>query len=121
MAASPFKTCPKCQQEWQEKQDFICDPDIKVTGYSVNYEQLEEGLFFFNHVRPGCSSTLATRAGDYTYLYTGQIADVRLTDEEGCPRYCQEADNLRRCNQNCECAFVREIIATIKEIQQIDS
>ena len=107
-----FKICPGCNTIWETRQDFLDDPDVKITGYQANFEFLKEGLFFFNHLH--CRSTIAVRTGLFHDLYQGPIFRERKTGEDDCPRYCLRKTEMRACPAKCECAYVREILVIIK-------
>jgi hypothetical protein len=41
---------------------------------------------------------------------------MRKNDTAECPGYCNNQNQLSRCNMLCECAYVREIIEIIKKL-----
>jgi len=87
---------------------------MELNGYQVNFQQLEAGLFLFNHIAPECGTTLALAAGEFADLYTGPIWKERLTGAGDCPRYCLRKSELRPCPAECECAYVRSILDQIR-------
>jgi hypothetical protein len=106
-----FKQCSKCGYAWDTRHKFLEDPKLHIIGYQVNFDELEQGFFLFNHT---CGTTLAIMAGDFRDLYDGPIYSERLTEGKECLRYCLVKDELRPCPAKCECAYAREIIQTIK-------
>ena len=106
-----FKLCSKCGYEWETRKKFLEDPELHIIGYQVNFDELEQGFFLFNH---SCGTSLATMAGDFKDLYDGPIYSETLTDGKDCLRYCVIKEELRPCPAKCECAYVREVIQTIK-------
>ncbi len=108
-----FKEC-SCKTSWDSRNDFLSDPDINLIGYQVNFNELELGLFYFNHDRNGCYSTLAIYANNFKDLYDGPVYENRLTNTKSCSQYCQNIDILTPCPKKCECAWVREIIQIIQ-------
>lgn len=109
---APFVQCPNCGSEWMTRESFLEDPNIEFIGYQVNFAELREGLFLFNH---NCKTSLSILAGEFADLYNGPIFRKRLTGSKSCPGYCLHNNNLRSCPQHCECAFVRHIIQQIKK------
>lgn len=105
-----FKQCSACGFVWSDRNDFLGDPDVSLIGYQVNFKQLTAGLFLFNHV---CKGTLAIYAVAFTDLYDGPIFTERMTDEPQCSGHCFHESDLNPCPNQCECAFVREIIQKI--------
>ena len=110
----PFKTCSCCAHEWRDRKSFLEDPSLTLNGYQADLELLEEGLFYFTHVRTGCGSTLVIPAGQFLDLYTGPRYLEQHAFSEECPRYCMDKDQLGRCHVLCECAMVREVIQLIR-------
>ena len=109
---SYFKKCPHCGQIWQSREEFLADKHIKIIGYQVNFQELELGLFLFNHFT--CKTTMSLEAGQFTDLYEGPVIKLRNTGSESCPEYCLHKSELRSCPAECECAYVRDIIQTIQ-------
>jgi hypothetical protein len=103
----PFKTCTKCGHVWPERENFLVDPDLRLVGYQVNFENLKAGLFLFNH---GCGTTLAIPAEAFTDLHRGPIFHERLKGAPSCPDICLHQDNFKPCPAACECAYVREVL-----------
>ncbi|MFC1816982.1 hypothetical protein ACFL0M_13840 [Thermodesulfobacteriota bacterium] len=97
------------------RDNFLSDPGLEIVGYQVDFEELTEGIFLFNH---SCRGTIAIQAGEFKYLYDGQIFEERATGSDDCPEYCLLQDELRPCPAKCECAYVREIIQVIKNWQK---
>ena len=108
-----FKKCTVCGFQWASRDDFLRDPGIELIGYQVNFEELKEGFFLFNHT---CKGTLALMANEFCDLYDGPIFKERATGSESCPGYCLHKNELQPCPALCECAYVREIIQIIKNL-----
>lgn len=60
-----------CGEEWADRDAFLADPTITVTGYSAHFKDLELGLFYFNH--ESCKTTMALLASLFTDLYDGPV------------------------------------------------
>ena len=111
-----FKKCSNCGYIWKSRDRFLTDSNLEIIGYQVNFKVLTAGLFYFNHA---CKGTLAVHAHLFGDLYNGPIFQERATGGEACPGYCLHREELRRCPAECECAFVRELIQTIKNYPKL--
>jgi hypothetical protein len=109
---SVFKKCTCCNHPWFSRDEFLEDNKLQLVGYQVNFGKLELGYFLFNHLT--CLSTIAVPAGMFRDLYDGPVFSERKTDTENCPGYCGDRDILDPCDQECECAYVREIIQVVQ-------
>lgn len=109
-AAAEFKSCPCCGYIWKSREAFLSDAGLKMNGYQVDFEKLEEGLFMFTHMTKKCGSTLVIPATEFLDLYKGEKYEDRKTLSAECPRYCVDQKQLSRCSALCECAFVREVV-----------
>lgn len=110
-----FKICPSCQREWKTQQSFILDEELELNGYSVDFEDLKEGLLFFTHKKKDCFSTLAMSVKYFINLYDGPFYPEKKIGAEACPGYCFDENQLERCDVLCEGAYVREIIDIIRK------
>ena len=93
----------------------MSDPTVEIIGYQVDFEDLREGFFLFNHLRDSCRTTISVSAKHFFDLYTGMVFRDRLMASPECPGYCLRQGELRPCPVKCECAFVREILKTVSE------
>jgi hypothetical protein len=112
-----FKQCTKCKHIWENREDFLVDPDLEIIGYQANFEHIKDGMFLFNHV---CETTLALDIVDFDDLYSGPIYDMNLADTGECSDLCHDVNNLDSCSAECKYAYVREIIQTIKNWPKIE-
>ena len=110
---SIFKQCTCCNNSWFSRAEFLADNGLAFVGYQVNFSNLELGYFLFNHLT--CRSTIAVSAGLFMDLYDGPIFTERKTNTENCPGYCCDRDAFGPCTQECECAYVREIIQIVRK------
>ncbi len=109
-----FKECPKCEWIWELREHLLSDPHVSVVGYQVNFKELEEGYFIFQHTEDHCGTSFAVRAGEFTDLYNGPLFVERMTETEKCPEYCLFEEELGRCMNQCECAYVREVLQMVR-------
>ena len=121
MSETSFKKCPSCQKDWPTQDDFMSDKELQINGYTADFENLECGLFFFTHNVIGCHSTMAIEARKFFDLHHGPQYIEKRTAGEECPKYCLKKESLKRCDAECECAFVRDVIQTIREMQRGNS
>ena len=108
-----FKKCTCCESPWFTRDEFLKDENIKLVGYQANFCQLELGYFLFNHLT--CESTIAIPAGHFRELYDGPVFAQRLHGSEICQGFCEDIDALEPCENQCECAYIREILQIIKK------
>ncbi|MEI7850417.1 MAG: hypothetical protein WCH86_01135 [Kiritimatiellales bacterium] len=113
MKANPFKICTTCSQQWETREDFLADPELKLVGYQVASEDLEGGLFYFNHQHKNCGTTLAIPVKEFTVLSPLPIVARRKTKQECCPGLCVRQGSLEPCPVACECNWVREILQIV--------
>ena len=109
-----FKQCTSCRYKWPDREDFLADPDISVVGYQVNYGELEAGLFLFVHGIPGCGTSLAIMAGEFTDMHDGPIFETSLANTDKCGGHCLRETDLEPCPKQCECAYVRDVLQKVR-------
>jgi hypothetical protein len=109
-----FKICPSCGHAWATIDDFLSDPELKMNGYQVHFDNLEGGLFFFTHLHENCHTTLAIQVTDFLSLNDHPLLAKR--DEQLCTNsnFCVHQNDLQPKPVKCECSWVREILQTIK-------
>jgi hypothetical protein len=103
-----FKVCTLCGETWKNREAFLADPCVRVIGYQPYFQDLEAGMFLFNH--DACRTTLAIDASRFTDLYRGPMFTARKTGTEDCPGYCLRTSEVRPCPAECECAYVRDVL-----------
>jgi len=107
-----FKVCTMCQHRWEDRNAYLSDPDIVMIGYQVNFENLQLGLFLFNH--RSCETTLAIDAAHFADLYDGPVYAQSKAGTDECDERCLHQHDLEPCAGHCECAYVREIIQILR-------
>jgi hypothetical protein len=113
----PFKVCTFCATIWQERSAFLADPSVRVIGYTAYFQEIESGLFLFNHNI--CKTTLAIEASRFTDLYDGPVFAQPVTGTTACPSYCLRRSELRRCLARCECAYVRDVLDKVARWEKV--
>lgn len=114
MKTNPFKICTTCSKPWDTLEGFLDDPELKLVGYQVAFEDLEGGLFYFNHQHANCGTTLAIPVREFTVLSPLPIVARRETEQGCCPGLCVRQGNLDPCPVACECNWVREILQIVR-------
>lgn len=109
-----FKICTMCKKQWKERSDFLTDPLLEMVGYQADIEDLEYGLFLFNHNDHDCGSTIAVRVHSFKDLYNGPVYSQCLLGTEECHELCLHKHNLEPCPAKCECSYVRDLLQTVK-------
>lgn len=109
-----FKICTMCKERWKERTAFLSDPSLEMIGYQADIENLEYGLFLFNHHKKDCGSTIAVRVHKFRDLYTGPVYSTCLLGTEECHELCLHKKNLEPCPAKCECSYVRDLVQIVK-------
>ncbi len=108
-----FKKCTMCSHAWTSRLGFLEDPSVTVVGYQSFLPHPEQGLFLFNHL--SCMTTLALEAQVFVDLYQGPMYSERMTGTDACPGYCLSSGELSLCPNECECAYVREVLKIVRQ------
>jgi len=107
-----FKKCLVCGFIWPSLTDFLDDPGIVMIGYQASFNNLDSGLFLFNHT---CRTTLGCEVELFRSLYQCPVYCECQTGRDECPGYCLNIRELAPCPVKCSCAYVREIIQLISQ------
>ena len=114
MQTGIFKVCPTCSKPWNTLEDFLSDPELELTGYQVNFAELEGGLFYFTHEHETCGTTLAIPVKQFTNLSNRPFLALHGEQPKCCPNLCMRAGSMDPCPVECECGWVREIMQLIR-------
>ena len=107
-----FKKCPLCEHSWKDRETFLADPDVEIIGYQASFDEIQDGLFLFNHL---CRTTMALEVMRFDDLYNGTRYDMALTETDDCSGYCLDMNELSACSAECKYAYVRDIIQIIRK------
>ncbi len=110
-----FKECTTCGTIWKERADALSDPAFLFVGYDPDHRELQEGLFLFNHDRPGCNTTLAIRAEALADLYDKPVFATCDHETDDCGAFCLRGGDPETCHHECDCSFVDEVSLIVKE------
>jgi hypothetical protein len=116
-----FKACPGCRYVWEDREEFLSDPDVEVVGYQVNYDDPNAGLILFTHQTPACGTTLALEVREFSDLYRGPICEDLLENTDECPGHCRDMSSLERCAKECNCTFARDILQILRDWPKRDN
>ncbi len=104
-----------CKNSWETRDSFLNDPDIEIIGYQPDFDDLEEGLLYFNHNKTGCGTTLSLYVNQFSDIYSGPVYTESKTLGPECPGFCIHKDNLEPCPAYCACAYVREVMQILRQ------
>ncbi len=107
MTSCLFKRCTVCNHEWKDRDSFILDPAIQLIGYQAYPENLNRGLYLFNHE---CGTSLAVHVEKFLDLYQGPKYSLSMLSNNGCPGYCRIENELSDCRLECSCVHFRKIM-----------
>ena len=107
-----FKKCPLCEHHWKDREAFLADPDVEIIGYQASFDDIQDGLFLFNHQ---CRTTMALEVLEFDDLYKGTRYGMILTETDDCSGYCLDINELSACIAECKYAYVRDIIQIIRK------
>lgn len=113
-----FKICPMCSEMWISMDAFLEDPSLVYNGYQANFGTIELGFFYFTHDTAECGSTMVIKTQPFLSLYSGRRYTGIKTLSKECPRLCLNRTKLKRCQAQCEYAFVREVSQIIMDRAQ---
>ena len=105
---------PHVQKTMEGQGKFLKDPLLEIMGYQADIENLEYGLFLFNHNEKDCGSTIAIRVREFKDLYDGPVYSQCLLGTEECHELCLHKYNLKPCPAKCECSYVRDLVQIVK-------
>lgn len=107
-----FKTCPFCSHDWPTREDFLADPETAPVGYQIDPQDLVLGIFLFNHLE--CKTTMAIEARAFADLHTGPVYQERMSGSDECLGRCHDESDMDPCDNECECAWVRDVLQAIR-------
>ena len=102
---------------WYGKTDmhFLPISYVKFIGYQVHFQELQRGLFLFDHLP--CQTTMALKVKDFHDLSHEPEFSERKTNTEECPKYCLHENEFSPCPAKCECSYVRDLIQILRNVK----
>jgi len=116
-----FKVCTSCKRSWHTREDLLADPACNLIGYQRSFMEHEAGVFLFTHILPKCGTTIGIPADEFLDLNDGPRFDADQFGMKWCSGHCLDVHNTEPCPQECEYAFVRDVMQTIKNWPNINS
>ena len=113
-----FKQCPSCK-EWFSRRAILRDPKIKPIGMSVNPNDPDLSLFFFQHDCENCGTSFTIPVKEFLPVIEEPLDD-NLQGRANCPGHCTHLDDLSDCHLPCLYApFRRLILSIMREREQL--
>jgi hypothetical protein len=109
-----FRKCTQCGREWADREGFLADPAVALSGCQVDTDRPRGSALLFDHKTKDCGTTIAVGIGAFSDLYAGPVHKVNWAPSAKCPRKCFDPKNLDACPAQCASAFVREVLQVIR-------
>ena len=116
VAALSFMTCRQCGREWPERESFLADAELHLSGCQIETDAPAASAFLFDHKAPGCGTTLAVSVKAFDDLYAGPRHKVDWAPSAKCPGMCLDPENLEACPAECRSAYVRHILQAVRSL-----
>ena len=110
---SVFKQCPYCNYAWNDREEFLTDSNVELTGYQPHFHNILEGLYTFVHKNNDCKASFSLPVWLFVDMHEGGLHDLLLAGTSQCEGKCKKVDDMRECSQECCCAYTREIMQKI--------
>jgi hypothetical protein len=120
-SARVFRICGSCGHAWQNWEEFIRDPGVRLLGLQAITSLPDANLLVFEHRCGSSVSVLASRFHQFvpdSQDFSGRTS-LRGTDQ--CSGHCLRLENLQQCDQPCINARDRRLILRLMEMKrQVD-
>lgn len=113
MSDGIFKRCTCCGHVWETRDGFLHDPRVDVIGYQVNFEDKKLGWLYFNHLVPGCATTIAMQMDAFENLVGSPVWE--FMSKPDCSGVCLRADDRAACPSACECEWASGVLQFIRD------
>ena len=114
-----FETCRQCRREWPDRESFLADPQVVLTGCQVDTDHPRSSAVLFDHRAPGCGTTIAVPVPALQDLYAGPRHKVNWAPSAMCPGMCFDPANLDPCPAECSVAYVRQILQEVRRARKV--
>ncbi len=111
-----FKRCTQCGKKWPDREGFLSDPQLKLSGCQVETDAPAGSALLFDHKAPGCGTTMAMSIKIFEDLYDGPRHKVDWAPSAKCPGMCLDPENLDACPAECRSAHVRHILQKVRAL-----
>ena len=113
-----FKVCSMCKKHWEDRDDCLRDPEVKLAGYQVDFTDLDQGYFLFNHSAADCGTSIAVLVGDMMDLRGGLVHQESMYETAACEGHCLVVTSFEKCRAPCRNARVRDVMRAILELNR---
>ena len=107
-----------CKKSWDSRNDFLADIEVELAGYQVDFIDINEGYFLFNHSTEVCGTSIAVMVGDMIDLYDGPVYAESKFETAECEGHCLTVTDFDKCDVPCRNARVREVMGVILDRKQ---
>ena len=111
-----FKQCPSCH-EWFSRRAILMNPEIKPIGMSVNPNNPDLSLFFFEHDNGKCGTSFTIPVKEFLPVIEEPLEE-NLMGRANCPGLCTHLDELSECHSKCLYAPFRRLVLTMLETRE---
>lgn len=97
----PFKTCGSCRKAWEQWQDFVLDPAVRLLGFQAIESLPDANLLVFEHK---CGSSISLLAKRLRHILPPPGEEDRLPVLFGsdiCREHCRLVKDLEACDRPC--------------------
>jgi len=109
-----FRTCPYCETEWRDYNDFLADKDLVIEGYHANIHKPEDGVIVLSHLCESCGGSIGIRVGKLAELYDLTRFDELKFGTDECEGHCETFSDIASCSQDCSMRWVRDTLQMMK-------
>lgn len=102
-----------CKKSWETRDDFLADNEVELAGYQVDFIDVNEGYYLFNHSTRGCGTSIAVLVGSMLDLYDGPVYEDSKFESADCEGHCLNVNDFDKCDLPCSNARAREIMGVI--------
>ena len=110
-----FRFCKHCGKIWPDRESFLADSELSLSGCQVETDDPARSLVLFDHRAPNCGTTLAVEVNAFDDLYDGPRHKVNWAPSAKCYGMCFDPEDLSTCPAECRNAYVREILKILRE------
>ena len=111
-----FTTCKHCGKTWPDREAFVADAGISISGCQVDTRHPAESALLFDHRSADCGTTMALPLRRFQDLCTGPRHKVSWAKSKMCPGMCSDPRDTAPCAKECSCAYVRAVLQEVMKV-----
>jgi hypothetical protein len=114
----PFKTCGSCRKSWEQWQDFVLDPGVRILGFQAIENLPDANLLVFEHK---CGSSISLLAKRLRHVLDDQGEREHLPvlfGSEVCREHCRLIEDLEACDRPCANSRDRRLIQLLLKMRR---